>query len=127
MSPELTLRPLFGQILTSVEGAEVEHEEIIFDTENGRRFRMYHSQDCCESVKIYSISGDINHLIGSPITKSNEYYYNDDPEGVKLDYYRDSVTWTDFVIATEKGEVLIRWLGESNGYYSEDVSFIEIT
>jgi hypothetical protein len=88
---------------------------------------MYHSQDCCEFVSIDDIVGDLDDLLYSPITiaevrTSREVQPWEDPDG-----YRDSFTWTFYVLATVKGYVTIRWYGSSNGYYSESVNFEKLT
>jgi hypothetical protein len=81
---------------------------------------MYHSQDCCESVSIEDVEGDICDLIGSPIVLAEEAPSQDEQPGRD---HGDSFTWTFYRLATEKGFVVIRWYGESNGYYSERVDF----
>jgi len=86
---------------------------------------MYHSQDCCENVYLYDIVGDLDDLIGSPILKATAESNSDDIEGTQTS--DDSHTWTFYHFATMKGYVTLRWLGESNGYYSEGVDFCSFT
>ncbi len=119
MSPELTLKALLGKTLTSVEGAQAGSDEVVFDTAD-ERFHLYHSQDCCESVAINKVRGDVSNIIGSPVTRAIERlpdYAN--PGG-------ESWTWSEFQIFTKKGSVTLLWLGESNGYYSESVRFEKV-
>lgn len=108
---------------TLVEVTQVGDDELHFRTAGGERYKMYHAQDCCESVYIESIVGELSDLIGSPVLKAEEATSATDPEGASVQSRDDSFTWTFYKLATIKGYVDIRWFGSSNGYYSESVSF----
>lgn len=119
---------LVGETLTDIRGLDLGGDEVTFTTASGRVFRMYHSQDCCESVSLVDIAGEVTDLIGSPILKADESSNSDTDEeyNKRVEYPpSDSWTWTFYHLATVKGYVTLRWLGESNGYYSESVDFVE--
>lgn len=126
---------LKGLTITSIDGNK-NSEELIFHLSDGRSARMFHSQDCCESVSIEDISGDLEDLIGNPLLQAEEVISGEPSEEIKAarvieeaeyrkkyGYYygADSETWTFYKFATIKGSVTIRWYGTSNGYYSESV------
>lgn len=114
---------LLGKTLKSVTVNKAQ-DEIRFVVDDGAEYLMYHSQDCCESVSIESIVGDLQDPIGTPILKAEEATSDEAPSDVtQPEYGYDSTTWTFYKLATAKGYVDIRWLGESNGYYSESVDF----
>lgn len=117
-----TITDLMGKTLTSA--TKESEDRIVFLTDEGEKYCMYHSQDCCENVYIEDICGDLEDLIGSPILRAEERESGDWPGEVAEPEYRpESFTWTFYELATNKGSVTIRWLGESNGYYSESVYF----
>lgn len=109
---------LIGLILKRIN-VDKTADVITFVSECGRVFEMYHEQDCCESVCIEDVCGDLNDLIGERINIADESS-NEDPNAV------ESARWTFYKFATIKGFVDIRWYGYSNGYYSESVSFYEV-
>lgn len=99
---------------------------IAFTTVDGESYKMCHEQDCCESVYIESIVGDLNDLVGEPILKAEEAenLFDMIKKADREVNEDESYTWTFYKLATRKGYVDIRWYGSSNGYYSEGVSFI---
>lgn len=112
-------------VVIDITGAEPGSDNILFTLGDGRKFHLYHSQDCCESVSVDDVIGDIADLINSPLLECEEVTSNENPEDVTKDY-QDSFTWTFYKMATIKGSVTIRFYGESNGYYSERVDFDEM-
>lgn len=96
-------------------------DSITFKTTCGRTFSMFHSQNCCESVTIEDVCGDLQRLVGSPIVEAYESTNQDNPKGDGA----SSFTWTFYTIRNNLETVTIRWYGESNGYYSESVDFVE--
>jgi len=107
---------LKGKILLKIE--DTGNEEIHFHLKNGEVYKLYHDQECCESVAIDDICGDLSDLVGHPLLIAEERTLEEEQD-------RDCEygTWTFYELATIKGSVTIRWLGESNGYYSESVDF----
>lgn len=114
---------LLGETLV---GVEEDGDTMTFTLDDGRIFQLYHSQDCCESVSIEDISGDLADLVG-PVTLAYEDSNYDHPMPADASLYDDSCQWTFYRIGTNKGIVCVRWFGTSNGYYSTGVSFQEIT
>ena len=87
---------------------------------NGKRsFTLVHQQDCCERVYLADVTGDLSDLVGLPILMAEEAI-----NPVEADHTVEG-TWSFYKLATSKGYVTLRFLGTSNGYYSESVSFYE--
>jgi hypothetical protein len=113
----LALEDFVGKVMKSVTNKN--NEELEFITNDDRKFAFFHEQDCCESVTIEEIWGELDNLVGSPILVAVEVSANDLQA-------EESGTWTFYKFATVKGWVDVRWYGSSNGYYSESVGYFEI-
>lgn len=103
----------FDKVKTSVDEMVFENDDV--------SITFYHEQDCCESVRIEDICGDIADLVSSPILSASIETNDTDATGID---WPESFLWTFYKFATIKGYVTVRWLGESNGYYSEEVDVI---
>jgi len=108
------IEALVGQIPIYI--ATNEEDYFTFYLTNGYKVKLYHEQDCCESVYLESLTGSPDKLLYTPLIKAEER--SNSPEMV--DSYT-SQTWTFYTFASAKGYVDLRWHGESNGYYSESI------
>jgi hypothetical protein len=116
---EVELKTLVGKKIAKIEGLEKESEEVSFFTDDGNEYKFYHQQGCCETVSLNDFDGSAEDLIGATVLSAEEVGGEcEAPE------YAESYTWTFYKIETDKGGLWMRWLGESNGYYGEEVDFI---
>lgn len=104
---------LQGKILKSVTGGKFD-DCVIFETECGHKYQMHHRQDCCETVTLDEIAGELTDLIGAEIILAEESSGD-----------RDGDDWTFYLLRTHKGDVTLRWCGEQSTYYSTKVEFEE--
>lgn len=127
---DLQFKDIFlGKKISHIEQNDDEILFIMNEMENGKAigYKMYHQQDCCESVEIVDVCGDLNDLIGSEIIIADERTNEDINAGPReKTWYSEkfdpeSCTWTFYEIGTINGGVTITWFGNSNGYYSESV------
>lgn len=114
--------------IVTVDGLEKGSEHVRFTFSDGSVYIMEHRSDCCESVQVEDVCGDVADLQDATVINAREESNADVPDQVALErgkkgHYMESETWTFYIIQTNKGAVTIRWLGESNGYYSETPYF----
>ena len=95
------------------------NECIVFETDNDDVYILGHFQECCESVNIDDICGDLRDLEGVKIWGAEETSNGTEDEwgGVS--------TWTFYHVRSIKGTVTIRFYGHSNGYYSTKADFFK--
>lgn len=111
--PKFEMTDMIGKTFVKVE--KINDDEIRFTAENGDQYAFYHYQECCETVVVKDIVGELSDLEGFPLLEAEEVKDTGDDNGY------DSVTWTFYKFGTINGHVNISWYGESNGYYSESV------
>ena len=111
---------LVGKTVVEISGGNAGDDLCMFKTSDGDEYWMSHDQDCCEDVRIESVTEPLSELVGQTIL---EAYESVNPEDAPEVRGGDSYTWTFYRLRTILGTYVIRWLGESNGYYSESVQF----
>jgi hypothetical protein len=106
-----------GLKIKSIEGLEQYSEAVKINTECGKTIVFYHYHECCESVLLEDFECDAEALAGANILLAEEVT----KEATEDEIFDESGTWTFYKIETDKGELWMRWLGQSNGFYSEAV------
>ena len=112
---------LVGKVLIDIQDVG---DEIRFTLDIGEKYKLHHYQNCCEQVRVEEVIGDYNDLLHNPLLIAEERSDGSVPKFLESSYV--SGTWTFYEFATIKGSATIRWLGTSNGYYSERVDFTQI-
>lgn len=111
-----SLEDFIGETITSINTDKDEY--LIFEFGDEYCLEFLHMQDCCEHVYIEDIVGDLDALVGSPLTVCREArgkYDTDEWDNVQ--------EWTFYEFATVNGSVTVRWYGTSNGWYSTSVTW----
>lgn len=120
----VNIEELVGETLTHID-VDPKEDRILLTTKSGRTILIHHDQDCCESVRIEGTDGDLRELIGKPIVQATHEAV--DRGGPAPEDADTSWTRTTLTFKVDGATVISRWIGESNGYYSEDVDLKEIT
>jgi len=98
-------------------------DDTSFETSIGK-FSLYHSQSCCECVRLEKTIGNVEDVLNSPILIAEDGY--EEPSGEEKRKYSSSYTWSRYRLVSAKGEFVMYFLGESNGYYSETMTFKKV-
>jgi hypothetical protein len=113
----ITFDTLQGQTIRRIEGCDVGSEVVVITTDVAK-YELSHVRDCCESVRLADVCGDTKDLIGYPVLLAREATMDN-----AIAIHDDCAQWTFYVLRTIRGSLTLRWVGESNGYYSMAVDF----
>lgn len=110
---EIILNGIIGKTITNITGLCKDSESVCIYFSDESKIEFQHDQNCCESVYLADFETDIDRIKGSKVIEAYEST-NEFVSG-------DSETWTFYHINTTAYSLFMRWMGESNGYYSESV------
>lgn len=122
---EASFEDMKGKTLASIDGATEGSGKVLFKFTDGSVFQLQYYPDCCAICSIVQVDGDVADLIGNPLLMAEEA--TDAAAAEPAPENADSYTWCFYKLATVKGYVTLRWLGESNGYYSETATFERVS
>ena len=103
-----------GAKILSIHGLKEDSDLVTIVTDK-LSLQFFHWQDCCESVYVAQVDGDIEDVVGKTIHVFEE-------RAVVSESEWDLLCATFYTIRTDGGDLTWRWDGRSNGYYSVSVS-----
>lgn len=120
----MDISELAGKTFIRIDGGK-DCEQLVLHVSDSEVYEIQHDQQCCEAVWLEDVRGDLDDLIGSPIVLAEES--SSEPiepgdEWTPSYHTHEYARWTFYRLATAKGTVTLRWLGESTEQYSVDVS-----
>ena len=104
-----------GKTIVEVVGLKKQEESVTLKLDDKSELEFYHEYSCCENVWLEDFEFSGKSIIGAKILDVILVSERQD------DTEWGTMTWTFYKVQTDKGELFMRWCGESNGYYSEDV------
>ena len=102
-----------------IEGI-VLHDDVLYILTTYRVFALRHVRNCCEAVWLADGADEIENMVGEEIRKIR---IDVSPKGTD----EQSITWTFVNIQTNRDSYNLRWVVESNGYYSETIQLDDLT
>lgn len=104
-----------GKTISEVVGLKKQEESVVLKLNDKSEIEFYHEYSCCENVWLEDFEFSGKGIVGAKIL--DVLLVSEKQE----DTADGSMTWTFYKIQTDKGELFMRWCGESNGCYSEEV------
>ena len=77
-------------------------------------YELRHFQECCEDVELVDICGDVSDFENAIIHRA---------ECNTRERNNGELTYSFYRLDSDKGSLVLRWTGTSNGCYSQEVDF----
>lgn len=114
---ETGIASLKDRVIKSIEGLAKYSGYVVIRFDDGNEALFQHEQECCEYVTLEDFGdAEADDFTGAVIHEA----YESQRRETDSDEY-ESATWTFYRILTSNGPLVLRWIGRSNGYYSESV------
>lgn len=110
---------LLGKEVTDVY--QYDTDAIVILTNDNKATVLLHFDECCEHVYVDDVCGDLEDVRGLVVRAEEASNMVDTPNSES-----GSETWTFYKLDTVKGDIVIRFVGSSNGNYSEAVTVFEV-